>query len=450
MVTFRLLNNVAKQALFIVLVSPMLAMAQEIVEFEPAIQTDSVVAASPEYPGCLTFMAALDTAARNHPNVAIAQSDLISAEADLTEAKSLRKPQVSAFTRSGFGDEALVNTTIGNQIGLRASQRIYDFGDSRLAREAAEQGILAQESLILTAQSRAMMEAGLAYIDWLDASERLRATVDRADYFRRELSALKLALDAGGATLSEVAEISAESADAEADRYELEFEQQQAITRLQLATQSQRYKPCDDAGQSVAKTVDILANGETSNSILRNALNANPDLKALKSLAKQLDLEAERQSRSRLPVLEVVGITSLTTDRRFETLEARERIGLDATVPLLTGSSLSARTNKARAQARRAVSQADQERRTLEEQVLTTHKRALLLNAQLGRRQAVIEFRQMEFDAAKTGYESNIRTLPELVDIRLQLEDAQLSEIRTRYDYFRQALTLKSLSGALN
>jgi len=399
---------------------PGMGLAQDGLIFEPTIQTDAVVAAAPGHQRCLPFMAALKIAARNHPNVAIAQSELISAQADLTEAKSLRKPQVSAFTRSGFGDEALVNTTIENQIGLRASQRIYDFGDSRLAREAALQGILAQESLILTAQSRAMMEAGLAYIDWLDASERLRATVERADYFRRELYGLELALDAGGATLSEVAEISAESADAEADRYELEFEQQQAITRLQLATQSQRHKPCDDAGLSVAKTVDILANGGTSNSILSNALNANPDLKALKSLAKQLDLEAERQSRSRLPVLEVVGITSLTTDRRFEMLEIRERIGFDATVPLLTGSSLSAKTNKARAQASRAGSQADQERRTLEEQVLTTHKRALLLNAQLGRRQAVIEFRKMEFDAAQTGYESNIRTLPEAGDCRNQ------------------------------
>ena len=424
------------------------AQAQDMLSFEPAIQLGSGEATS-NFKHCLAFVPALKVAALNNPNVSIAQSDLISAQADLTEAKSLRRPQASVFTRSGFGDEALVNSTIENQIGIRASQRIYDFGDSRLAKEAAQQGILAQENLVLTAQSRAMYEAGLAYIDWLDASERLRTTVNRAEYFQRELSALKLALEAGGATLSEVAEISAESADAEADRFELEFEQQQAMTRLKIATQSD-LGPCENAGASVQKTVDIISNGETSASILGNALNANPDLKALRSLARKLDLEAERQSKARLPVFEVIGITSLTTDRRFDAFELRERIGFDASFPLLTGSSLSAKTSKARAQASRAGSQADQERRTLEEQVLTTHKRALLLNAQMGRRQAVIEFREMEFNAAQTGYESNIRTLPELVDIRLQLEDAQLSEIKTRYDYYRQALTLKSLSGALS
>ena len=73
----------------------------------------------------------------------------------------------------------------------------------------------------------------------------------------------------------------------------------------------------------------------------------------------------------------------------------------------------------------------------------------MLLSAQLGRRQAVIEFREMELKAAQSGYENNIRTLPELVDVKLQLEDARLVEIRTRYNYYRQALTLKSLVGTL-
>jgi len=127
---------------------------------------------------------------QNNPAVAIAQSDLDAASAELTEAKSLRRPQVTAFTQSGFGDEGLVNSAIENQVGLRASQRIFDFGDSRLAREAAEEQILAQQSLVLDARSRAQLEAGLAYIDWFDASERLLATVERADYFARELSAL--------------------------------------------------------------------------------------------------------------------------------------------------------------------------------------------------------------------------------------------------------------------
>ena len=147
--------------------------------------------------------------------------------------------------------------------------------------------------------------------------------------------------------------------------------------------------------------------------------------------------------------MEIVGISSLTTDRRFNGLEARERIGFDASVPIFTGSALTARTNRARAEARRAEFRADEERKTLEEQVTSTHKRALLLSAQLGRRQAVIEFRTDEFEAAQTGYENNIRTLPEMVDIRLALEVARLAEIRTRHNYFRQGLTLKSLTGAL-
>jgi len=234
----------------------------------------------------------------------------------------------------------------------------------------------------------------------------------------------------------------------DADRYELEFEQQQALTRLQIATRSEG-GPCSEERTALEKYVDILSDGQTTHDFLRQALNTNGEFRALSSLAKKLNLDAERQKRSRLPVLEVVGITSLTTTREFDQFEVRERIGFDASLPLLTGSSFSARTDRAAAEARRAGFQADEDRKNLEEQVLSIHKRTLLLSAQLGRRQSVIEFRNVEFDAAKIGYENNIRTLPELVDIRLQLEDARLAEIRTRYTYYRQALTLKSLTGAL-
>lgn len=424
-----------------------ISSAQDFSEYE-AITTINTAPSSQAPLACLSFKSALDLASVNSPTVAIAQADLDAAYADLTDAKSLRRPQVSAFTRSGFGDEGLVNTAIENQVGLRASQRIFDFGDSRLAREAAEEEVIAQENLILNAEARAMREAGIAYIDWLDASERLEATVERGNYFLEELSALQSVLEAGGATISELAEISAESADAEADRFELEFERQQALTRLQVSTRIQS-RPCQTSTSEVRQHLDLLTGENGSSGYLTKALSQNAEVKALSSLAKKLDIEAERQRRSRLPVIEIVGITSLTSDRRFDNFEVRERIGFDASVPLLTGSSLSAKSDKARAQAQRAENRAEEQKRILEEQVVTTHRRALLLNAQLGRRQAVIEFREMELKAAQSGYENNIRTLPELVDVKLQLEDARLVEIRTRYNYYRQALTLKSLVGTL-
>ena len=446
---FRNLLRVANTAFCLGVFVPILASSQESLSY-PAVETlGGPSVSAQEGASCLSFPVALRLAAENNPAVAVAESDLDAANAGLTEAKSLRKPQVSAFTQSGFGNEGLVNSAIENQVGLRASQRVFDFGDSRLAREAAEEEITAQQSLILDAKSRAQLEAGLAYIDWFDASERLLATVERAGYFSRELSALEIALESGGATRSEIAEIAAESADADADRYELEFEQEQSLTRLQIATRS-KSRPCSTEQAALDRHVDILTDGQTTQDFLRRALSTNGEFQALSSLAKKLELDAERQKRSRLPVLEVVGITSLTTDRRFDDFEFRERIGFDASIPLLTGSSFSARRDRAQAQARRAGFEADDERKNLEQQVLSTHKRTLLLQAQLGRRQAVIDFRLVEFEAARTGYENNIRTLPELVDIRLQLEDARLAEIRTRYTYYRQALTLKSLTGILN
>jgi len=397
---------------------------------------------------CLSFKAALRLASLNAPSVAIAQSDLDVARAGLVTAKSLRKPQISAFGRSGLGDEGLVNSAIENQAGLQISQRILDFGDSRLAKESAQEDILANENFILDAETTAKLEAGQAYIDWLDATERLGVTVERSDYFARELSALERALEAGGATLAEVAELSAESADADADRYELEFEKQQAMTRLQVSTRTKALL-CPDTHQTLEKALNVLSEDFEADGFVIKAISNNPELKALKRIAKRRDLEAKRESNARLPIVDIVGIGSLTTDRRFDDFEFRERIGINLSVPLYTGSALSARSDVARAQARRADSTVDQLTREIEEQVIITYKRALLLNEQLSRRKAVSAFRKTEFQAVQNGYDNNIRTLPELVDSRLQFEQARLSEIRTRYNYYRRVLTFKSLIGAL-
>jgi len=144
------------------------------------------------------------------------------------------------------------------------------------------------------------------------------------------------------------------------------------VSRLRIVTRSEA-TPCPNVGASVERGVDVLSDGQTSQTYLSSALVDNAEVKALTRMA---------------------------------------------------------RTSRARSEARRAEFRAEEERKTLEEQVLSTHKRALLLSAQLGRRQAVIEFRTVEFEAAQTGYENNIRTLPEMVDIRLALEEARLAEIR--------------------
>ena len=69
---------------------------------------------------CVPVGKVLDLARINAPEVRVAAARIAEAEADVTAARSLYKPQISAFGRSGFGDTGITDSGVSNQIGLRA------------------------------------------------------------------------------------------------------------------------------------------------------------------------------------------------------------------------------------------------------------------------------------------------------------------------------------------
>ncbi|MEO0883354.1 MAG: TolC family protein [Pseudomonadota bacterium] len=397
---------------------------------------------------CLGFERALVLAASNDPSVRVARSNRDRAAADLQEARSLRRPQLSTFTRLGVGDTGLIDSQIENQIGLRASQRIIDFGDSRLAKEAAREDVAAQESLILDARASASLDAGLAYIDWLEARDQLIATEDRIGYFSRRLEAINSLLATGGATRLERAEVAAEKANAESLQFEFEFRRDQAATRLAIAT-GDRALPCTVENYAVPPSQDNLVSG-VLDQMVGDAIEDNPEIEALRRTRASLDATARREARGRLPVIDVVGIASYASQDFDGNFDLQTRLGVNVSVPLFTGNALVAQRRRASAQAARASGELAAAQRALRQSIEVTWRRTLLLQAQSVSRADIRRFKQEEFKAAEIEYEQGLRTLPALTDIRLELEDAALSEIRSRFDLEREQLRLKALTGEIS
>ncbi|MEM7663448.1 MAG: TolC family protein [Pseudomonadota bacterium] len=397
---------------------------------------------------CLAFDNALQLASSNDPSVRVARADLDRAEADLQEAKSLRRPQLSTFTRFGVGDTGLTDSQIENQVGLRASQRIIDFGDSRLAREAAREDIAARESLILDARASAALDAGIAYIDWLEARDQLSATDGRVGYFARQLSAIDTLLTSGGATRLERAEVAAEQANAESLRFEFEFRRDQAATRLAIAT-GDRALPCEPD-----RAIEGLSQSELEigalDQMIDDAISDNPELEALRRTEASLDATARREARGRLPVIDVVGVASYASQDFDGNFDLQTRVGVNVSVPLFTGNALVAQRRRASAQAARASGELAAARRELREAIEVTWRRTLLLQAQSISRADILHFKGEEFSAAEIEYNQGLRTLPALTEIRLELEEAALAEIRSRFDLQRERLRLTALTGQIS
>lgn len=393
---------------------------------------------------CLTFTDALAQAAQVAPNVGTATARLAESEAELMQARSLFRPQVSSFARTGLGDTGLTDSRIENQIGIRVSQRVFDFGDSRFAREAARAGIAAGRSDVKAEQAVAAETVGRDYLAWLEAGERLRATREREIYFEQQLTSTEKLLTTGGATVSDRADIEAEALEAQSARIELEFLLERFAARLAINTRL-RALPCskDDATQAIARLstdmpTELIANATT-----------NSRLELLRRNADRLEAVAKREAAARFPVVSIGSISSYA----FEDLRGggaiRNRVGVDVSLPLYSGNAQTARVLAARARTQQARGRVEEAQRQLEEDLSITTRRVVALRSQAVRRDRATQARSEQLNAAQLQFERNLRTLPELIEVRLMYEAALLASIETSYELLRQQLAIIQLRGLL-
>lgn len=406
-----------------------------------AIVPGAVANAQSPIDACLPLHDALRLSVLNSPSVEAAEAARDRAVADLVDAQSVRRPQLSAFARTQAGDEGLTGAGIENTLGLRASQRIYDFGVSRLDRQAAESLVDARRFSIDSAETSAALDTADAYIGLVEIEARLTITANREAFFRRQFTATEAALELGAATRADLAEIAARLAEASADRLELTFERDRLSTALSSDV-GEVVRPC--------AATDIRPNSDGISSIIDRvdaALQNNSELQVLSAEIDAQDAAVERATRNRLPAIDLVGVASYAYDDRVGQWEYRDRIGIDVSVPLLSGNGLDADRRRAGADLATRRSEREAFRRDLIEAVEVSSRRLLSLEAQLARRQDVVDRQADQFAAAEAEFEAGVRTLPELVEDRLELEAARLQAVTIEFSLARERINLSALTG---
>lgn len=406
------------------------------------------VAASPMSDNCLTIEDAMKLSASRDPNVQAARAERMEAAADVKDARALRRPKLDSFARTGVGDVGAIDSVVQNQVGLRASQRVFDFGDSRLALQAARSREMAGVETVRQEQVFAAQDTAIAFIDLLEADAQLEATQERRRYFNDLLQSVETLLSRGGATRSERADIAARLADAEAVEQELRFLKARARTQIELDTGLET-QACPAAGaldELSARHQDVFDNVDVA---MDAALTQSPVLRSLELKADSLDAVRQREKRARLPAIDLVGVAAYASRGSDGIYEFQDRIGVDISIPLYSGASLDARYERAEARNSFAVAEAARARRRLREEVRVAYQRILSLESQLLSRRSVEAHKREELDAANVEYERGVRTLRELIETRLDFEDAMLNRIGVAFELQRQRLDLLSLTGRL-
>lgn len=395
---------------------------------------------------CISIGEAFQRAATRAPVFQIANARVGEASADVTEARSLFRPRVSGFGRSGAGDTGIVDSGVSNQVGARASQRIFDFGDAKYARLAAQSELESREYEADQAANSAIVQTALAILQLQQVSAQQALTEARRDFFARQYDAVNNLLDVGGATLTDAANIASRLAETDAFNLELEFVKERAQTEIEIDTESS--VPLCEHELDVAKLVPDSFELFSTETAVATAINNNLTLKALDKRVDNLDAQKERQKRSRLPVIEVVGTSSYSSFDAFDDFDFNNRIGVDVSVPFAGGTL---KSDAARATARLNLSRAELNRaeKELEERIKITLKRIRSLEAQIPQFKIIEEQMFIQFEAAQTEETIGTKTLSDIIDIRLQYEDAGLRRINSQFELQREKLTLLEMTGVL-
>ena len=388
---------------------------------------------------CLPIGTVIDLARKNSPDAGIARAQIGEAEADITAAKKLFSPQLSVFGRSGVGDTGITDSGVSNQIGFRASQRIFDFGDSKFAKKAAQAGLEAQQFQAQSTTNNAVLSTLRSIIDHQQSLAQSELTAQRRNFFREQKTLTEALLSEGGATLTELANVSSRLAEAESFYQELQFVQSRSLTQIRSDILSSR-KLCNTA-LNLDDLFPVVKKLQAPGYAKQIAREQSPLLLGLSKRIENLDAALERQRRSSLPVISIVGTGSYASFNRFDDFQFRDRLGVDVTVPL-TGGTL--KSEKQRASARSNIARAEYARalRAAEKNIDITLHRIKSLKEQLIHLRETEKQMKLRFDSAQIEKDVGVRTLQDLIEVRLEYEQAGVTRISSEFELERQFIVL--------
>jgi outer membrane protein len=165
-------------------------------------------------------------------------------------------------------------------------------------------------------------------------------------------------------------------------------------------------------------------------------------------------LELKRASGAQWPTLDIVGQYGTTRDTGSITIPvgrdtATGQIGLQFSLPLYAGGSLSSREREAAANYLKAREDLENQRR---QAALTTRQTYLAVingNAQVGALEQALVSSQSALDSNKLGYEVGVRINIDVLNAQQQLYQTRRDLAVARYNAIMNHLKLKAAAGTL-
>jgi outer membrane protein len=401
----------------------------------------------------------LELAMRNDPALRQAQAQLRSGQQQLTLARSTLLPQAGANIseqRQSTGPAGDISYTSldasTRRFGLNVNQALlnmpnwYSYQGAKEADKARIYNFAAQEQDLI-------IRVATAYFNVLRAIDDLSTRRQEEEAAQRQFERTRQREEVGLVAITEVYEAQAQ------------YDLARNNTILAEDLLASRYEALEAITGQPHPNIDILredfpvvpADGDMETWV-SEAMNNNPQLLAARyNVDAQAQIARARQA-DRLPTISLQGGYSHTDSSSGQGADGAVRnigaiegvsVALQLSIPLYTGSAITARRQQAEFDLVAQQELSNLIRRQTTQDIRNAYRRVNTDALLIAQRQQAIISAQSALDAIEAGYEVGTRNIVDVLQARQLLFQALRNYSEARYNYVIDSLTLKRTAGVL-
>lgn len=424
--------------------------------FALALLPVCLLAQQSQVPNPLSLPAALELAQKASPDVQLARLRVVESEALVQVQRAALKPQLNALVQSTYqvsnlAGIGLVFPGLSNRIGPfstfdarpRLSMNVFDATLLSATRAARERAKTAAEE-VNSIRERTLFTVAQLYLQTELAQTRIRAAQARRTTAEAVLGQTREKVAAGAANKLDQARAEEQ---VERERLAEVYARRDREVGIALLMRALGL----NAGASVELApLPRLAEPQTAEGLLAEALGARFELKALDAKKRALEADLERARRERLPKFGVIadaGAFGATIPSSVSTYTVAGTVS----IPVYTGGRIENEIKAAQSRLEQWRAERRQAEQTIAQEVAQAQieQRTALLAQQTAERAAAAARESLEL--ARLRYAAGLTTNLDVVSAQGNLAQAEEESLRAQFeDYLARARTAQARGRVLS
>lgn len=356
----------------------------------------------------------------------------------VAQAVAALRPVINYSLNATYSDPRPTGDRLSANLGVSAQMLLFDFGNSRLAREAAKETVLATREALRGVEQQVLLRAAAAYFNLRRQIAIQSLRENNVRLISEQLRAASDRFEVGEVTRTDVALAEARLASARSGLAAAQGAVAQARAEYAAVTGTA-------PGANLAAPPRTPATAATLDGALASARQRHPDIAQAQRQVTVAELNVEAAQTAVLPRLEATGSLSVDNDG-----DDASSIGLSFRGPIYQGGALSSRVRQVMAQRDAARADLLQTRRAIDQNVANAWADVQVADATVIASELQVRAATVAFRGVQEELEVGQRTTLDVLDFEQELLDARTSQVSATIDRDIAAYQLLSAMGLLS